>query len=1392
MNLFSSQFRPSSHREQRELHFALRDFFNKKEDQASKFLRDVTNPEAARERTLIDDQERLRAFREPNIFTDPVNAAGARSGGIREFLLSMEPVQRLQEFRAFLNKNFPLRVQQKYSSAFSTITQGDVLDYKNGDPNGRIRVLLDALSIINGDTVDIAANSLPFAIARDAMQELNNNVSTAPGLLTSLYEQWRQSRPELGETQATTPSVLLQRDSGIDPRLRGALQNLVDEGAQRELLKRMFNVSKGKELDANLANIEAKSQQLNFVGSIEKRKIEQQGRGFIENFTNADPRLQIVSIAVGGMLAVKLFNSSKPFQWATYGLAGYFAYDRFVNGNENALDDIGKGIQTVARKGGDILKNLAFAAGLPVPRNEQERFDLIAEFLSKNRRELLGTAQNGLTALSNIRLENIAMAFTANPPGADIGGRLSVEGGESPAGAGYGGYGADAYNNYVAPGVSDPAGNMLGFALKTEMDRMGLTAQEKRNTFDNLKQNNGTVGKSIAHIMYLLGATKTDNIKAADEIDDALPLYGNSYDRLPADLKAKYMKIVRDGQKLALTDFKNKSFIQIVADLNVRKSNEAKNKIDTAADIPNPRTPGRRAMFNVLDTIGGADVEKDPASKLLADGGVIALDIDEFLRNGQTSSILAADGATELRKAFDTIRRGTSLTQAIEAIEKLKYAILVQSTRQETPLTKIDIVMLAGDTPNDVSATSALNYITGLLGRISISIPGRGFGAVSSLGDIQSLLKEPIFGTGAVASEGGSFDKLSRQIDAYKKRITDFKNPELVSKQLAERMPASAVSAFGGDKKKMTEFLQSILKDSDYVKQIDTSEKQLSQRMANELARTMRLTDTVDGVGRFDTLGITPTEQKNLGLMFDELFRTIIADPTINTGTWMRAEGVDTMKKTDMDTLRAIDFTDEKARTDAVNLGKNLGMVLLLNILSGTLSPELERALGERLRFIYDSTEREYKRGVFKTINELETEIQDIYRNFGTAPAGANQTIELPTEVFGALEYAGRPTAVSRTASAAGDAKLKTSLKKAQEKIIPLNNTILPGVNTLKTLLQLLRITVAGIALAPTTAPAAVPGAPMLSILSGPVTLPAGSTLPVGVLLPSGVTGSPITLPPGTVIPGSITLPAGVTAPAPSVLLPSTLTAPIILPPNVTVSGAVTLPPGSTTTSVLLPPGVTNNAIQLPPNTILAPGIALPAGVTSGAITLPPGTTVPTPILNNNGAVILPPGVTNAPASIPGGMRLPPGVTLPGGALTAPLTLPPNVTLPSGAVSLPPNTVTTGPTLLPQGPTSAPITLPPGTIVSSGAVSFPTGITTPSIVQLPPGTLSNALPLPAGATLSNGIQLPAGATGAPLTLPPGSVVPSTPLVPPPTTIPGSPPPPTIPGSGPPPTIPGSI
>ncbi len=912
-------------------------FIGKKADNA-------LNPEDRRQRELLSDRSRLNAFLQPNIFVADKNAQSATGNVNLDALFKMDPARRLEVLRRFIDEAVPASVQERHADLFAApLDEDDLEDYKQNNRSGRIGEILQVLSAMAGDTSN--------PIAKEALADKNNE-SEGPGRMYRLYEQWLDGNKQLARIDRTKPEILLASNSGIPDELRGIFKNNVLPEDQQSTLEKMNALYESKQTDQNLTRKEEELKYLELTGSVEKEKIRKETSDVMENWNNADPRLKLLVIGVGAAAIWQAFRAKNPLgRWALYGVSGYFAYDYFINGNQNAGRDMANGFKKVVQFGGGKVRDALETVGLVGPKRNFDKLQVMGDFLEKHQLPIQ-PAMRGMAALSTIKLRTIAGAFEPTQGASSVGGNLILESDETQQVKGPDGKMYDQ--------KKDQGGENLRFALKRQMGLMNLSSDEKDKTFEYFQLNGQSLGTAVAHVFFLIAGQKDKEGKK--QIMNSITSFA-SYDSMPPELKSKYNQMVTEGRKMALSTYGDQSLAEIIPMLDT-DDKEPERTSDTAAIITDPKTIGRTSEFATMEEMKTREGDEARADVICAEGGLLDCDAKEFIENCAASNIIKSSDAVNapsercdiiLKEKFDALRTsGKPLKEILDAMERLKYAILVSCTKQQTPLSRDQIVLMTGpDSLKDPA--SIVNRITGFLARFSVSLPGRGFGSVNSLADIDSLLTEPILGSGPLASNGTNFMELKTKLATYGTEIAELKDVKVAAKRVADKIPNETADFFGG-KEKMIDFIATMTNKGDHSGRVGRAETQLSQRMANALTRSMLLNATGQGYGeRQETLGITPTEQKNLAIEFDRLAYEILGDVSKGgDGMWSHVENIDVLNKFSVEDLEKFDCSTEPKRMEMVSYARSLSSVYLTQKLAGKDDAILKDAIGKRIEMIHE------------------------------------------------------------------------------------------------------------------------------------------------------------------------------------------------------------------------------------------------------------------------------------------------------------------------------------------------------------------------------------------------------------------------------------------------------
>lgn len=887
-------------------------------DSAEGFLKNTlgrfTNPDNARELALLDDRGLLSALQVPGVFTEPVKSSVTPSATPHlDRLKTMEPRGRLLELEQLASRFIPAKIRQHYTTVFGSA----LTDYDSDQ--SRIETILAALATILGGKVNAANpnNALGVQIGRDALAERNNSVPG--GRICILYEQWLDHHPEMFEIDKTDPQTVLRTENNTGELV--ALLNYMEEPQRAPALKQMYEQYQRRVTERRLQSLDQKKIHIQMAGSDLDRQAQKDATGVIENIENAYREHPVLTLAVAGMGAAllwKIFKAKNPLgRWAMFGIAGYYAYDVAINGNMNAHNDLAnnfkKGVGFVKGKAVDLLAY----GGLIAPKRDFDTFNVMQDFFDRQKLEI-GPAQSAMAAMAAMNLGAIAEAFDPYRPGTgQLGGTLAV--------------GNKAFEN----------------EFKRTMNAMGLTSAQQKKNFDYLKAHNRETGKAIAHVFYLIGAEKSGRKSAAKNIKEAFSVRG-SYDALPPKEKEQYAQIVIEGRQEAGDNYKKTSLAALIYDMNKTRETSSQTKVaavDTAEVITNPKTANRKNEFDEVAAIRGMDTDVNNKDKIIGDDGTLKKTTEEFVRNCVSSSLVEADAADALNKAFDAVRTsGDALTAIIETTDRLKYAILVAASGQKEALDKDRIVQMGPPDSMVASAGSNLNTVAGILSHYVLSVPS-GFPKVSTLTNVSGMLSQPLIGSGPLATEGKGFEKLQTRLNTYKEEMKQLRDPKRMSKLLAKDLPDGSET-----------FLATLIGSDTYQKRIDRTETLLSLRMAQALTRAMGLTMTADGLGRREEgQTISENEIANLLAEFDVLKSEIVGDGS-QLGMAAHLEDLDVIGKLD---VNALDYTDEKQRQQALSYARDLGVLYALQVSAGTATDGLKKEIGKRVRKIYDELKKQ-------------------------------------------------------------------------------------------------------------------------------------------------------------------------------------------------------------------------------------------------------------------------------------------------------------------------------------------------------------------------------------------------------------------------------------------------
>ncbi len=1116
----------------------------------------VTQPGRAnlrrQEEQRADQDANIAALRNQDAFTgrqDPRAARGRGTDVNLQDLQSMPPQQRLARMQEFVSRNIPPQVQARYPDIFGIpLDMNDVADMQQ--QGGRLLILQNVLGIINGQLTQQNSDPMSWAIAQDVMQS-----RSGPELMNSrlygAFSRWmREKSPTPSKAQATNPQFILS--SGFAPAdlVAGIQTGECDEAT----LGNMFDIFTNYRTDTRLQGLDQRGEHLRMFGSVAQREYEQKSSNMVDNFRTLQPWQQWAIIGVGVFALYKGMKSeNKMIRGLTVGgsalVFGYYLYDRVINGNTNALNDMGSKFKGGVGFTRDKIQQVGQYAGILTPR-ERDSLAAFQRFLDVNKLGI-APASAGMAAMATVPFGTILNAFTPNESDR-IGGNLAIE---------------DTGTNFVSSNPNDnPAGAQLGRAVMDQADRQGLSAQEKRYMMEYLKTNNESMSKAIAHVLFLIAGEEPQNVGTVREIEremDAMGANGN-YDMLPLHLREAYQRMVIQGTMLARSKYSGKTFVDLIGVIGSPRTTPRRRPGETAARVNDPETPTRSEEFAMYRQVRGVSLEdKDSYDALVAQNGPVQNDYKQFIDNALASGLIEERAAAELAGRFDKIlqnaNRGQSLSDTLILVEKLKYAVMVTVATSKKALTEDMLIQMAGPASGTKESTwsqvtsflnprnfgSFLNRVTG------IGVPA-GFTDASSLNAIKGMLVEPWFGSGPLNSGSGrGFDRLRSRVDSYKLRFDRMKNAQVLADTLADQIAAKnpdIVTRLGG-REKTKELALKLVRTREYENRINRTEEYFSRKLANSLTAAQIMRHGQDGMNTFDgNRVISDNEISNLERDFDRMFEEIVGDPDQEQpGMWAMVEDIKVMFES-VDANADLDNSDK--RVAATSHVVDIGNAFMLRLIPRPQITDTERNIMRRRVELVRS----------KMIEQLKKDMEA--RGASAADLNGIEDISWWDRVTDTWPWR--------------NAKLTATAIK---------NEYTPKLQTMKDVLTLLEADVSDLGFPSAGGGSQQPGTqPGTQPPAGPTVAP--TTVQTN---PTTVPGQP---PPATTapLPASGAPPATVpAAAAPAVVAPGV----VVVPPGpvATVPGAAIVPPGPSGSSGV-PPGPAGSA---PPGPSGAPGAAPPA-----------------------------------------------------------------------------------------------------------------------------------------------------------------------------------------------------
>ena len=562
-----------------------------------------------------------------------------------------------------------------------------------------------------------------------------------------------------------------------------------------------------------------------------------------------------------------------------------------------------------------------------------------------------------MALLSTVSISTLADAYESTNVAGAMGGSIKLDNGRK-------------FDPTGARRDPDAHGTRLHREIEAMMDNTDMPSDKRKELFGLLERDNAEVAFGVGHAFFELGAMEKSNIQDAARLRRMIETANIDWRDLPTVERKPYMEIVNAGREAARSKWAGQSLAGIIAMLNDGKSREAREMTDTADTIIDPKNPNRTAEFDGITRIKNA---KPDATITEFRDVAIKNDIEEFVTNCLKSELITDDAKDPLVQKMTIVAQNeTSVTEALQKIEQIKYAIFVGSMSEGHPLDSQNIELLAGQ--NTYNAANILNTVASYLARVNISLP-RGFQSIGSLGDISALLKEPLLGGGPTLSFGASagLPKLQKCTEDYSRELGKLRDTTSRAKAMRARFSSligQPNSPFTSNDV-MDEFIKRLLDDGNFQARLNHAEAHLSQRMANGIARSMKLTANATPGRGFGVdegiLAISPIEEGNLVREFDLLFRELIQEPT---GMWQHVETMDALNAMTLDQIKAAPTKEEPERMKLVNAARNMGIAYVMMKERGGVDEDV-------LERIKCNAGEKVKTALNKIINQRQLDLKD-------------------------------------------------------------------------------------------------------------------------------------------------------------------------------------------------------------------------------------------------------------------------------------------------------------------------------------------------------------------------------------------------------------------------------
>ncbi|MDO8649201.1 MAG: hypothetical protein Q7R81_05465 [Candidatus Peregrinibacteria bacterium] len=816
------------------------------------------NPQIPSERNMMDDVQWINAFVGPDgsgsIFDVPEKpAVPAAPMTPAKALESLSPAARVAEWEKFKAKFL--------SPEASSIAPELGLSTTPDEAKRQVQYASDIFAMVLGQVSGEALNNMDAT--KRQVAELALRARYAPGKPGILHQDVKSARARSDKGKQgldyTNPELFAKSIDGSSFAKGAALLGIVDQ----ETLKGLQSLRGDMDVSGNLEVLRARQERNPLNRSI-REGVEQSNRTFMENWDTLSGKQKFAIAAIGIYVGYKMFNSNwKVLKAIPVGLVGWYAYLRLVKGDTEAMNTIGTTIKSIGDMAEAKVTKFGRWTGHFGSQEDVDYLNVMANFLGKNYEKIRPSA-NAFAALSQVRLSTIATAFTLSDDGR--GGYLEL----------------------------DPKKSNLLTELKAVARKEGYNEKE---LIDYFRTHNGEISSGIAHVFYLHGASLPGNRETAEHIDNArqstskvISVGGRvgvnpeaSFDDIPdTAIDPESGKTYRHLYwTLCVAGMKNSgegSFVDLIRKLSDVSSPEKKKDKDreNAQRLNNPLNARVLGFFaSVRD---GTDVNTlKPKEDILKKNGVLSAEFNATIDDYERIRLIDADAKATFSQRMETIMEDKTkkLSEIFIAIERLKYAILINATKKKLPLDKNDALNMTGG-PGEQTASAVYQFLMGPIKR-NVFAATSDFDEIKHIEDVEALIKERLL-KDIKSINGVGFPVLNKKLESYRILFKALKEKDVLNPTL--------VTMLGGEPKGR-ELLNNLLA-LNTKERVEAMERYFSQRMTNSLALAMLTIHQSSGEHRLhqeaDQRSVTPIEEQNLADEFDVLFKEIVGDVTGGSG----------------------------------------------------------------------------------------------------------------------------------------------------------------------------------------------------------------------------------------------------------------------------------------------------------------------------------------------------------------------------------------------------------------------------------------------------------------------------------------------------------------------------